>query len=122
MNIACAEISAASLSSDLRASVIKTVQRSLRVLRIPAPMRFSQWAEANFYLSVESSYIEGRWQCWPPQRGLMDMMAHDEVHHFSMRKSARVGYTKILLAHTGYEAEHKRRNAVIYQPTDDDRD
>lgn len=115
-------LSADAISSDQRTALSLAIRRALRVLRQPKPMRHSQWAEKHFYLSQESSYIEGRWQCWPPQRALMDIMGHDEVHHFTMRKSARVGYTKMFLSHTAYDAEHKRRNAVIYQPTDDDRD
>jgi len=37
-------------------------------------------------------------------------------------KSARVGYTKIILAAMMYFAHHKRRNQVIWQPVDDDAD
>lgn len=107
---------------ELLASLRTTCARSLLVLRIPRPMRLSQWAERHFYLSAESSYVEGAWRCWPPQVGMMDVMAHDEVHHVTMRKSARVGYTKMFLACVAYMAEHKRRNQVVYQPTDDDRD
>ena len=107
---------------ELRGALAACIQRALRVFRQPPPMRLSVWAERHFYLSQESSYVEGRWHCWPFQRGMLDVMGHDEVHHVTVRKSARVGYTKMLLAHTAYDAEHKRRNAVIYQPTDDDRD
>ena len=110
------------LSPELLHAVASTIRRSLRVMSVPAPLSLSRWAEKHFYLSAESSYVEGRWHCWPPQRALMDVMGHDEIHHVTIRKSARVGYTKMMLAHTAYEAEHKRRNAVIYQPTDDDRD
>lgn len=112
----------ASMTPELRAALASVIRRSLRPLRLPRPMRLSEWAEEHFYLSVESSNIEGRWRAWPFQPGIMDVMADDEIHHVTIRKSARVGYTKMLLAHTAYEAEHKRRNAVIYQPTDDDRD
>ena len=62
-------------------------------------MRLSQWAEEHFYLSAESSYVEGRWRSWPFQRGLMDIMGHDDIHHVTIAKSARVGYTKMLLAY-----------------------
>jgi terminase, large subunit len=99
-----------------------SVRRALGVLRVEKPLRLSQWAEQHFYLSQESSYVEGRWRSWPFQRGLMDMMGHDEIHHVTIAKSARVGYTKMLLAYVCYVAEHKRRNGVVYQPTDDDRD
>lgn len=112
----------AALTPDLRAAMASTVARSLRVLRVPQPLRLSQWAEKHFYLSNESSYIEGRWVCWPFQRAMLDVMGHDEVRSVTVRKSARVGYTKMLLAYLAYLAEHKRRNGVIYQPTDDDRD
>lgn len=109
-------------SAELLQAVSRTVARALRVLRIPVPVRLSVWAERNFYLSAESSYVEGRWRSWPFQAGMLDMMGHDEVHHVTIRKSARVGYTKMLLAFVCYMAEHKRRNGVVYQPTDDDRD
>jgi phage terminase large subunit GpA-like protein len=112
----------AAVSPESRRAMAMTVARALRVLRIPSPMRLSQWAEKHFYLSTESSYVEGRWVCWPFQRGIMDVLGHDEIHHVTVRKSARVGYTKMALALLAYTAEHKRRNAVIYQPTDDDRD
>lgn len=106
----------------LQDSMRATISRALAVLRIPRPMRLSQWAERHFYLSAESSYVEGAWRCWPYQVGMMDVMAHDQVSHVTIRKSARVGYTKMFLACIGYMAEHKRRNQIVYQPTDDDRD
>lgn len=107
---------------ELSRALSETIARTLAVLRVPPPMRLSVWFDEFFYFSKESSYLEGRQPAWPPQRGMMDMMGHQDVHHFTSRKSARVGYTKMLLAHTCWEAEHKRRNAVIYQPTDEDRD
>ncbi|ENA5116407.1 phage terminase large subunit family protein, partial [Escherichia coli] len=33
-------------------------------------------------------------------------------------KSARVGYTKMLLGVVGYFIEHKSRNSLLFQPTD----
>lgn len=122
MNVGDVACAFSGCSAELRIALGACVARSLRVFRVPAPMRLSVWAERHFYLSVESSYVEGRWSCWPFQRGMMDVIGHDEIHHVTVRKSARVGYTKMLLAYVGYLAEHKRRNAVVYQPTDDDRD
>lgn len=110
------------ITPELYSSLCRTVSRALRVLHVPTPVRLSQWAEQHFYLSSESSYVEGRWECWPFQVGMMDVIGADEIHHVTVRKSARVGYTKMLLAYICYLAEHKRRNAVVYQPTDDDRD
>ncbi len=88
----------------------------------PPPMRLSQWAEEHFYLSAESSYVEQRWRCYPPQRAIMDCMSHDEIREIDVQKSARVGYTKMLGAAICYFAQHKRRNQAVWQPTDEDAD
>jgi phage terminase large subunit GpA-like protein len=88
----------------------------------PAPMRLSQWAEEYFYLSAESSYIEQRWRCYPPQRAVMDCMSHDDIRELVVMKSARVGYTKMLGAAICFFAQHKRRNQAVWQPTDEDAD
>jgi phage terminase large subunit GpA-like protein len=88
----------------------------------PAPMRLSEWAERHFYLSAESSYLEQRWRCYPPQRAIMDCMGHDDIREVDVMKSARVGYTKMLGAAICYFAQHKRRNQAVWQPTDEDAD
>lgn len=107
---------------ELRENLDRAVRRGLTPLRIPAPLRLSQWAEQNFYLSAESSYVEARWVCYPYQRAIMDCIGHDDIQVVNWQKSARQGYTKIILAAMGYFIEHKRRKVVMYQPTDDDRD
>lgn len=86
------------------------------------PMALPQWAAKNFYLSTESSYVEGQWEAWPFQRAIMACVGNDEVRAVDVKKSARIGYTKIVLAGITYFAEHKRRNQALWQPTDDDRD
>lgn len=107
-------------SPELRESIDDAVKRGLESVAKPAPLRASQWADEHFYLSKESSYTEGRWKTWPFQRGILDCMGHDDIVSVTMRKPARVGYSKMLLAIVGYFSEHKRRNVLIYQPTDDD--
>ncbi len=107
---------------ELRAEVEDAIRRGLDAVAVPEPMRASEWADKHFYLSAESSYVEGSWRTWPFQRAILDCMGHDDIRSVTFRKSARVGYTKMLLACVGYFAEHKRRNQVVYQPTDDDAD
>lgn len=90
---------------------------------VPKPrMRLSEWASAHFYLSAESSYVEQRWTAYPYQVGILDAISNDAIEEVALRKSARVGYTKMLLAAVGYFAEHKVRNQAIWQPTDEDSD
>jgi len=76
----------------------------------------------HFYLSAESSYTQGHWEAYPFQTAIADLMSHPEVEELTVMKSARIGYTKILLGAIGYFAQHKRRNQALWQPTDEDRD
>lgn len=96
--------------------------RGLGAFGVPPPMTLDEWAREHFYLSAESSYVEQHWRPWWFQRAIMSCISNDDIREIIWRKSARVGYTKIILAAMGYFAQHKRRNQVLWQPTDDDRD
>ena len=100
----------------------KHLGRGLGAFGVPEPMTLAEWAEKHFYLSAESSYVEQAWTPWSFQRAIMACISNDDIREVILRKSARVGYTKIILAAIGYFAQHKRRNQVLWQPTDDDRD
>ncbi len=105
-------------------TTIKACQRSISLglsgFMRPDPVSLSQWAEENFYLSKESSYVEGNWVAIPWQVGIMDCISHDDIQIINWIKSARVGATKIMMASVCYHAEHKPRNQLFYQPTDED--
>jgi phage terminase large subunit GpA-like protein len=96
--------------------------KGLSAFGVPEPMSLDEWACKHFYLSAESSYVEQSWTPWWFQRAIMACISNDDIREVIWRKSARVGYTKIILAAMGYFAQHKRRNQVLWQPTDDDRD
>lgn len=103
-----------------RHAIAQAARSALRALQVPLPIRASEWADRHFYLSAESSYTQDRWQCWPFQRAILDCMGNDGIPKVVFRKSARVGYSKMMLACVGYYAQHRRRNQVVYQPTDFD--
>ncbi len=86
----------------------------------PEPLTASEWADKNFYLSSESSYHEGAWQTLPFQVAILNAMGSDNIRTVNVIKSARLGYTKMLLATVGYYLEHKRRNVLSFSPTDSD--
>jgi phage terminase large subunit GpA-like protein len=99
-----------------------TLARGLGTFGVPEPMTLEEWSREHFYLSKESSYVEQDWRPWPFQRAIMACISNDDIRFIDFMKSARVGYTKILLAAIGYFAEHKRRNQALWQPTDGDND
>lgn len=96
--------------------------RGMAAFAVPEPVRMSDWMQQHFYLSAESSYGEGQWTPWPFQLAIINTIGNDDVVEVNIKKSARVGYTKILGGAVGYFAHHKRRNQALWQPTDDDRD
>ena len=100
----------------------KSLRRGLKTLLRPTPMSLSKWAADHFYLSAESSYVEGKWEAFPFQTAIMDCISNDDIREIVWIKSARVGNTKIMLAAIGYFAHHKRRNQALWQPVDDDAD
>ncbi|TQE96508.1 MAG: phage terminase large subunit family protein, partial [Spiribacter salinus] len=111
-----------SLISQTRESINAALATGLGSLRKPVPLKLSDWSERHFYLSTESSYVEGPWRCLSYQREPMDVIGNDDVHENWFIKGARVGYTKMIMAASQYLAAHKRRNGAIWQPTDADRD
>ena len=110
------------LPPPLRANIRASVAKGLEAMKTPEPLDADQWAERHFYLSAESSQGEKRWESYPFQRAMLGAMGDDDIEEVDVKKSARVGYTKMLLAVLGYMAHHKRRNQCLWQPTDGDSD
>lgn len=106
------------LSTKTAHTVATAVRRGASTMIRPEPMTLVEWADENFYLSSESSYIEGRWETIPFQIAPMNAIGHDEIIYVDFIKSARVGYSQMLRAAVGYFVEHKTRNQLLFQPTD----
>lgn len=102
--------------------LIEALRRGLSAFGVPEPVTLEEWAREHFYLSAESSYVEQRWSPWWFQCAIMACVSNDDIGEVIWRKPARVGATKIILASILYNAQHKRRNQALWQPTDDDRD
>ena len=91
-------------------------------MRVPFPQTAVEWSDDNFYLSGESSAIPGRWKTLPFQVAILNAMGNSDIQRVDVFKSARVGFTKLLLAALGYFLAKKRRSVAFWQPTDSDRD
>ncbi len=90
----------------------------MEVMHRSPPMTGVEWADKHFYLSPESSYIDGKWETVPNQVAILNAMTNDAIQEVNWVKSARVGYTKCVTIAIGYFLEHKKRNLAIWQPDD----
>ncbi len=102
--------------NDLRGAV----RLGLLALDKDPPMTAVQWADEHFYMSSESSYNEAKWITDPFQVAILNAMGNDLIAVVNFVKSARIGYTKLLMANIGYKIQHKRRNVMMWSPTDPD--
>lgn len=112
----------APLSHEAIAAIKSAVALGLGGLRAEAPQTLSEWAAENFIMAGESSHQKGGWIGWPIQLGIMDFMSDDRIEELAVKKSKRVGYTKMVTAFVAYNIAHRRRKQALWQPTDDDRD
>lgn len=98
----------------------KAVELGLLSLHKEPPLTAVEWADKHFYMSSESSYNEGKWTTDPFQVAILNAMGNDQIQVVNFVKSARIGYTKLLMANIGYKISHKRRNVMMWSPTDKD--
>lgn len=112
----------APLSKEALHAIKAAVRLGLESLRAEPPQSLSDWAAEHFILAGESSHQKGGWVAWPFQRGILDFMSDDRIEELAVKKSKRVGYTKMITAFVAYNIAHRRRKQALWQPTDDDRD
>lgn len=89
-------------------------------IRPPPKLSLSQWADRHFYLSAESAAEPGRWKTLPYQRGILDAITDPAVERVTVKKSARVGYTKCINAAIGYFIHQDPCPILVVQPTVED--
>lgn len=109
-----------SIHAQRERNINQAVARALSVFSVEEPLSGAEYADKFFYLSPESSSVKGKWRSYPYQIGPLDMMGFDDIQIVNWKKSARVGFTKIMLADTCYKIDHKRRKVITFQPTDTD--
>lgn len=102
------------------ASVEGVIREALRAWKPPPRLTLSEWADRHFCLSPESSAESGRWRTLPYQRAIMDAFTDPAVERVSVRKSARVGWTKIINALVGYSIHQAPCPLLVVQPTVED--
>jgi phage terminase large subunit GpA-like protein len=96
------------------------VQTFRHAIRPPSKLSLSEWADQYAVLSAESSAEAGRWRTLPYQKGIMDAITNPAYERVSVKKSARVGYTKILNHALAYHIHQDPCSMMVVQPTIED--
>lgn len=100
--------------ANLRKRLVETFERGLKP---PPRLQLSEWADRYAYLSPENSAEPGKWTTIGYQKGIMNAVTDRTVETITMKKSARVGYTKILDHVIGYFAHQDPSPMMVLQPT-----
>jgi len=101
-------------------AIQKAVQVGLSGLKKTAPVSGTEWANENYRLASGSSQEEGAWITLPFQVAILNMMCNRSIRRFAFKKSARIGYSKMLVAAVSCLSDQYKTNVVIYQPTEKD--
>jgi len=64
---------------SLTPRINQALAEALKLLERPIPLRLSEWARRHFYLSAESSYVEGKFDPYPFQTPIMDAISNDDI-------------------------------------------
>src|SRR4051812_42463749 len=104
-----------------RANLEHAIAEAVRRNPSPPPKpTLSQWAERYARLSPETSAQTGKFHAFPYQSGIMDAVTDPTVHTVTVKKSARVGYTKIVDHIAGYFVHQDPSPVLIVQPRIED--
>src|ERR1700677_5124060 len=102
---------------SLKAEIDKACFQNLQP---PPKLSLSQWAAVYAVLSKETSAQTGRFRSFAYQDGIMDAITDPSVTFISVKKSARVGYTKILDHAVGYFIHQDPSPILMVQPRVED--
>ncbi len=105
---------------DYSKTLDKVVAGTLAAWQPPPELSLSEWAAQYARLSHESSAEPGKWVSIPYQDGIMDAFTDPEIEVVVVKKSARVGYTKIINNVVGYHIHLDPCNILVVQPTIED--
>lgn len=89
--------------------------RCFKVIRAPERLRISEWGDKHGRLKDGSRYHP-----WPYHVEMLDVLNDPRTRKATFMKSARVGYTQLILIYIGYRIAHDPGNILIMLPTIDD--
>jgi len=95
-------------------------RRARRALIPPARLSLSQWIESEIRLPASVSALPGPVRLYPFQRQIADAMCDPKVERVTVVKSARIGYTTLLVGVLGNFVVNEPAPILFVLPTEDD--
>lgn len=95
-------------------------RQALAALRPPAKRPLSEWVEENIRLPSSIAAQPGALRLWPHQRAIADSIGDPAVERVSVLKSARIGYTQLLVAALGHYAVNDPGPVLCVLPAEQD--
>ena len=86
----------------------------------PARLALSDWIEQEIKLPSAVSSLPGPIRLYPFQRGMADAMSDPKVERVTVVKSARIGYTTLLVGVLGNYVVNEPAPILFVLPTEDD--
>ncbi|MDI4666444.1 phage terminase large subunit family protein [Xanthobacter autotrophicus] len=105
------------MASELLAAVRASALRSLAP---PPRLSLSDWIEREIRLPADVSALPGAIRLYPFQRGIADAMSDPGTERVTVVKSARVGYTTLLVGLLGSHVVNEPAPVLFVLPTEDD--
>jgi phage terminase large subunit GpA-like protein len=107
---------------ELHEVALGDLMTSLGSSWLPPPTTpLDKWMDENFVLVPESSTLPNtQWQTIPYQKGIARSFSDPAVSKVTVHKSARIGYTKLLVGYLGYRIALDPCSMMVVQPSLED--
>jgi phage terminase large subunit GpA-like protein len=97
-----------------------TQARALARLIPPPKLELGAWMESTVRLPASASALPGRIRLHQWQRGLAEAISDPSIRRVSVQKSARVGYTTVLVGAIGSTVANEPAPTLVILPTEAD--
>ncbi|MGV8832547.1 MAG: phage terminase large subunit family protein [Devosia sp.] len=97
-----------------------TLTRALRSLRPPPKLKLSEFIEREVRLPDDVSALPGPIRLYPFQRGIADAIGDPAIERCTIQKSARVGYSSLLVGAIGNFVVNDPAQILVVIPVDKD--
>ncbi len=96
------------------------LRRAFANFRPPPKLDLATWMETHMRLPAGASAMPGRVRLHPWQRGIADAMSDPTIERVTVQKSARVGYSTLLIGLIGSHVDNEPAPVLCVLPVESD--